>query len=160
MNKRVLQVSFDILIGESIDGEDLAKTIHTELEEHGLTVMGSGFQCDLTKEYFPQSNEDSELITEIKQTNKLFDRHYIKSIWEDAGQNVLDTIDRQNIKPMTGSKFLDNCTTCGGDWGGMLLSGIKELYPEVWEAIPDKMGKYAFNCICTILNLLDINFEE
>ena len=53
MAKRVKQISLDILIDESIDGEDLAQTIRTELEEHGLglTVLGAGFQCDLTKEY-------------------------------------------------------------------------------------------------------------
>lgn len=53
MSKRVLQVSLDILIDESIDGEDLAKAIRTELEEHGLglTVLGAGYQYDLTEEY-------------------------------------------------------------------------------------------------------------
>lgn len=53
MGKRVLQVSLDVLIDESIDGEDLAQTIRKELEEYGLglTILGAGFQCDLTEEY-------------------------------------------------------------------------------------------------------------
>lgn len=53
MSKRVLQISLDILIDESIDGEDLAQTVRTELQEYGLglTVLGAGFQCDLTEEY-------------------------------------------------------------------------------------------------------------
>ena len=58
MSKRVLQVSLDILIDESIDGEDLAQTIRTELEEYGLglTILGAGFQCDLTEEYSKGGN--------------------------------------------------------------------------------------------------------
>ena len=53
MGKRVKQISLDILIDESIDGEDLAQTVRIELEEYGLglTVLGAGFQCDLTEEY-------------------------------------------------------------------------------------------------------------
>lgn len=53
MGKRVLQVSLDVSVSESIDGEDLAQTIRTELEEYGLglTVLDAKFQCDLTKEY-------------------------------------------------------------------------------------------------------------
>ena len=88
------------------------------------------------------------------------DRNYIIQIWADAGQRVLEAIDRQDIKSMTSDKFLDNCMTCGGDWGGMLLTGIKHFYPEVYEAIPDSMGKYAWQGICTVLNLLSIKFEE
>lgn len=53
MGKRVLQVSLDVLIDESIDGEDLAQAIRMELEEYGLglTILGAGFQCDLTEKY-------------------------------------------------------------------------------------------------------------
>lgn len=60
MGKRILQVSLDILIDESIDGEDLAQTIRTELEEYGLglTVLGAEFQCDLTEGYNAYGNND------------------------------------------------------------------------------------------------------
>jgi hypothetical protein len=53
MAKRVKQISLDILIDESIDGEDLAQAIRTELEEYGLglMVLGAGFQYDLTDDY-------------------------------------------------------------------------------------------------------------
>ena len=45
MGKRVIQVSLDILIDESVDGKDLAQTIQTELEEYGLglTILNTGF---------------------------------------------------------------------------------------------------------------------
>jgi hypothetical protein len=65
MGKRVLQISLDILVGKSIDGEDLAQAIRTELEEHGLglTILGAGFQCDLTEEYasHPQVRENDHI---------------------------------------------------------------------------------------------------
>jgi len=33
--------------------------------------------------------------------------------------------------------FLDNCTACGGDWVQMFFTGIRRLFPDVWEAIPN-----------------------
>lgn len=35
------------------------------------------------------------------------------------------------------SEFLKHCHACGGDWVGMLLSGIKEINPEYFDKIPD-----------------------
>jgi hypothetical protein len=40
----------------------------------------------------------------------------------------------------------------------MLLTGIKRLYPKVWDAIPEDMGHNAWSCIIATLNLLKINF--
>lgn len=55
------------------------------------------------------------------------------------------------------SDFINHCTTCGGDWGGMLLSGVRALYPKVYDTIPDKMGVHAWGCICSTLVLLGID---
>ena len=35
------------------------------------------------------------------------------------------------------NEFLKHCHACGGDWTGMLLSGIKEINPEYFDKIPD-----------------------
>jgi hypothetical protein len=83
----------------------------------------------------------------------------IRYYWDDADA-VIDAIARQKTTPMTMSEFLDHCIACGGNWGGMLLSGIKELYPDVYDAIPDEMGFNAFGCICTILNMLGVTTQE
>jgi hypothetical protein len=32
--------------------------------------------------------------------------------------------------------FLDSCIACGGNWGAMLTTGLKELYPSVYHMIP------------------------
>lgn len=84
---------------------------------------------------------------------ELNDRDYISAIW---GNNVLVAIDNQTITPMTMDDFLKHCTACGGNWGGMLLTGLNELYPEVYDAIPDNMGHFAWNGICTTLKLLGV----
>lgn len=88
------------------------------------------------------------------------EREYILKQWKEDGQKVLDTIDQQNIKAISGDEFLSHCIACGGNWGGMLLSGIKHYYPEVYEAIPEKMGRHAWECICTLLVLLQVEFKE
>lgn len=91
--------------------------------------------------------------------NKEQDRTDIIEIWEDAGKRVLEVIDRQDTKAMTCDDFLLHCTACGGNWGGMLLSGIKALYPEVYETIPQDMGKRAWQGICTTIELLGVDLE-
>ena len=49
--KRVKQISLDILVGPEADGEKLAQEVADELERHGFTVLGAGFQYDLTDDY-------------------------------------------------------------------------------------------------------------
>lgn len=90
----------------------------------------------------------------------MLSKRYILIQWKEDGQKVLDAIARQNIKAMSGDEFLSHCTACGGNWGGMFLTGIKALYPEVYEAIPDQMGKNAFFVICAVLDLLQVDFSE
>ena len=88
-----------------------------------------------------------------EQLANLSERDFVAHIW---GNNILSVIDKQTTTPMTMEDFLKHCTACGGNWGGMLLTGLKELYPEVWEAIPENMGLLAWIGICETLYLLDI----
>ena len=46
------------------------------------------------------------------------------------------------------------------NWGGMLLTGVRDLYPEIWEAIPEDMGVFAFASICNLLILLGVRTWE
>ena len=89
----------------------------------------------------------------IHELNALSDRECISALW---GNNVLTVIDSQHTTPMTMDEFLNHCTACGGNWGGMLLTGIKALYPEVYDAIPDNMGHFAWLAICTTTKLLGV----
>lgn len=59
--KRVKQVSLDVVVGPDTDGEELAQEVRAELERRGFTVLGAGFQDDLTdlyKEHFPKMLEE------------------------------------------------------------------------------------------------------
>lgn len=93
----------------------------------------------------------------IDQLNTLSDRDYLAALW---GNDIITIIDIQKKVSMTMDDFLKHCTACGGNWGGMLLTGIKELFPEVWDAIPDELGMFGWQCICTTLYLLGINTKE
>ena len=88
--------------------------------------------------------------------DQLLDDEFIVAVWREDGIKVLDAIATQHTIPMDMGQFMFHCTTCGGDWNTMLLSGIEALYPEVYEAIPDDMGHFAWRCICSMLELLDI----
>ena len=85
---------------------------------------------------------------------------FIIKHWSEQGKLVISACDNANAQPMTIKKFLDHCFCCGGDWGAMLLTGIKALYPEVYDAIPDNMGSLAWACLSATLELLNIYTEE
>lgn len=86
----------------------------------------------------------------------------LKMLTEKWGVEVANQIAgaaKVEYKAMSNDEFLSHCITCGGDWGSMLLSGIKELYPVVWELIPEFMGHYAFVCICCVMELCGVADE-
>lgn len=80
--------------------------------------------------------------------------------WGEQGEQVIAETIRADRKPMTFKQFLDNCTACGGNWGGMLLSGINELWPNVWKAIPNDMGIQVWECLCSVLVLCGVDTSE
>lgn len=84
----------------------------------------------------------------------------LHEIWNKSAKSVLETIDNQGVKPMTVDEFLSHCVFCGRNKNGTILSGIQNLYPEVYNAIPNHMGTNAFEALCIILQLLDIKFES
>ena len=80
----------------------------------------------------------------------------IVEVWGEAGEKVV--VACLYAKPFNDNfpQFLKHCDACGGNWGGMLLTGIKRLYPAVWDAIPDDMGVFAWNALCNTLLLLGV----
>ena len=91
--------------------------------------------------------------------NQLSGDEVIVALWKEDGIKVLETISAQQVTPMTNDEFMSHCTACGGDWGAMLLSGVKDLYPAVYNTKPEDMGCFAFRCICEVLELLQIKGE-
>lgn len=77
--------------------------------------------------------------------------------WREDAKRVIDECAK--VIPFNGDSkaFLDYCYCCGGDWGAMLLTGIKKLYPEVWDAIPNNMGVFAFVDLCNVLILCGVD---
>ena len=96
----------------------------------------------------------SYTISELKDMSS---REFLSAMW---GDEILSVIDATVKIPMPCKEFLTHCTACGGNWGAMLLTGINELYPDVYNAIPDDMGTFAWRCICEVMVLLDIDCTE
>lgn len=88
---------------------------------------------------------------------------FIIACWKEAGLATVLLAKAlypcEDIK-MSMDEFLSHCTPCGGNWGGLLLSGINELFPEVYEVIPEDMGINAFSALCELLRLLGIDTNE
>lgn len=87
------------------------------------------------------------------------DDEFIIAVWGEAGANIVDIAGSRNLD-MKMSKFLAHCTPCGVDWGGLLLSGLKEVAPDIWDAIPDDMGILAFQGICHTMHMIGIHTES
>lgn len=77
--------------------------------------------------------------------------------WGDAGKKVIE--EAAKVTPFNGNlkEWLKHCTYCGGNWGGMLLSGLQTIYPIVYEAIPDDMGLFAIVDILDTLILCGVD---
>ena len=87
--------------------------------------------------------------------------HVLIENWGDAGTKIIELIfnnPEKYVLRISGDKFLDSCSACGGNWGGMFLTGIKRLAPDIYDAIPDDMGIYAWNCITAVLTLMRVEF--
>ena len=87
-------------------------------------------------------------------------KSFLRDRWEEAGEKVIAKAEEAKSEEMGLSEFLSHCTACGGNWGGMLLTGIKELWPEVWKAIPEHMGTFAWSCLCETLVLCGVDTSE
>jgi len=55
--KRVVQINLDIVVGYKCDGIELAEDVAEELNRRGFTVIGAGFQEDMTEFYEEQYPE-------------------------------------------------------------------------------------------------------
>ena len=53
--------------------------------------------------------------------------------WGDQGKEVIALAFKVRKFDGDMKAWLKFCTACGGNWGGMLLTGVRDLYPEVWE---------------------------
>lgn len=85
-------------------------------------------------------------------------RDFITAQWNRDGVRVIELCAAlENPFHGTMNLFMDHCVSCGGDWTNMLLSGIKELWPEVYAAIPVSMGKQAFFAVCYTLLLCGVD---
>lgn len=82
---------------------------------------------------------------------------FIVDKWGGNGEKVIAEAIQSPRFDGNVNAFLDNCVTCGGNWGGMFLSGIKKLYPKVYNLIPEDMGNDSFLCICYLLMLLGVD---
>jgi len=87
-------------------------------------------------------------------------QNYIVEQWGEDGKNVVTACYYSRKGVMSNKEFLDNCTACGGNWGGMLLTGIKQLFPQVWDAIPNDMGACAFVALLNVLILCGVDTSE
>lgn len=45
---------------------------------------------------------------------------------------------------MSGNEFMSNCTACGGNWGAMLLTGVKHVFPNEYDKVFEQYNSTDF----------------
>ena len=45
---------------------------------------------------------------------------------------------------MSMKDFMNKCTACGGNWGAMLLTGIKRVFPDNYEEVEKEYNSMGF----------------
>lgn len=58
---------------------------------------------------------------------------------------------------MSFDEFLNGCTLHGGNWSAMIMSGIKEFFPEYYESMEDK--DYEFTELIEIIRNLGVYWD-
>lgn len=84
-------------------------------------------------------------------------QEYLIDQWSEKGEEVADKCLHAIPFGDSFSNFLNHCIACGGNWTRMILTGVKKLYPDVWDSIPDDLGSNAFECMRSVLILLGVN---
>ena len=65
----------------------------------------------------------------------------------------------KSYSPMKMDDFAKQCIACGGNWAAMLYSGMKELFPLVYDLIPETPvdnGTANFCLASTLLRLCGV----
>lgn len=81
----------------------------------------------------------------------------VKSLSTSEYEHIITLCDNIHNTPhsvISFDDFLNHCTVMGGNWTGMIFSGIGCLFPEVWDAIPDR--QFSFNFVIAIVILCDV----
>lgn len=86
-------------------------------------------------------------------------KDFLIDCWGANAISVIQTAKTEQ-QEISFDEFLKSCYACGGDWGQLLLTGIRALFPETYEAIPDNMGLYAFAALCNVLTLCGVYNEN
>ena len=80
--------------------------------------------------------------------------------WKKNGGRVIEESLKIESWARPAKEFLMECTACGGNWVTMLLSGIKNVWPNVWDAIPAEMGERAWQCVLATLTICGVDLEQ
>lgn len=86
----------------------------------------------------------------VKYCDKLVDA------WGDDGKAVVVYVVENGLvqKGKTFDDFCKLCTACGGNWGAMLLTGIRSISKELYDLIPDEMGIDGMDAFSNLLTLI------
>ena len=77
--------------------------------------------------------------------------------WRESGERVAEAAARAKSYNDSFEKFWrEDCNSRGGSIEQIMLSGIRALWPEVYAAMPEDLGLFAYARICSVLVLCGV----
>ena len=100
-----------------------------------------------------------------KPLHKLTEEEFLAVMWGENGIRLIDDYYNGELPnfDMSMKEFLSHCTACGGNWSGMLLTGIRELSPIIYSEIPDELGidgTSGFVALNILLKMLGVTVDK
>jgi len=143
----------NVLICQCEHGQSRSAAIAAAFLEYKNRI---GIKIFSNDSYYPNKVVFRKVLYALENYQNIINlepKAFVELMW---GKQVLESIDNETISPISKNDFLDNYCISSTSLLQMNLSGIKKLYPKVYDAIPDKLGDFALKCSFDVLELLQI----
>ena len=106
-----------------------------------LVVNGNYLSVNGNIVTFVSSKEDA---TEIEVNDFISTVESIKENTDISDEIEMGFNDSIGTVKMSMDNFLKQCSACGGNWGAMLLTGIKSVFPDGYDAVKEQYNSMDF----------------
>lgn len=131
--------------------------------EAPITIL-AGDTEDIYQVYVTNNTDTDKVVTALSAicTGTQFTvfagsiEDYLKAVSSQPAPEPIEVTTEPTVtKVLTLDDFMKACETHGGNWTAMMLSGIRNLAPDIFEALPDVT--YSFEEVCFIVNHLCVD---
>lgn len=95
-----------------------------------------------------------------KEINTLSPEETLLALWGLDGYAILKYVESIDLKKYDLETFLTQDCISTSDFGQLILSGLKKVFPTVYRMIPEDMSVFAFVALYELLYILNVRKKE